>query len=214
MHLQTSQGGQMQAHLLLPQQHLELRRKIKSCESMNDLLDVYDNDLFQGSLRTLRMAVGQDNVYKWAREWAIRMRQEQVEDVALNESRKSVLLLLKKLVECWRLEDNHTVTDHSLVHDFGRKRIVNILQIALVMDKMQCLYKMQYAGDSRYGMHWVARQHMLDEPWKQLLTKHGGEPTMSNNYVALLEHVGLGLQNIPFIVHCLTPEKRPAIEHL
>lgn len=192
---------------------IPVRSMIRGCKSMKDILQAYDDPAIQRALGHLSAAVGQDNLQEWAKQWAIRMRQEGDEDRVLNYDRGTVLLLLQRLVERWRQDDEHTVTDDSIVSEFGRERIANIFRVALIMDKMQCLYKMQYPGESsRYGMHWVAKQH-INENWTRTLTMLNGSATMNNKYVALLEHYALELHDMPFIVDCLQPQERPAIEN-
>lgn len=148
-----------------------------------------------------------------AKAWAIRMRNEKIEDRHVNECRKVCLMLIQEMCNRWRRDQ--TITERSIVSVFGRDRIVNILLAGLPLDWAQCRYKMMYAVGGVYGMHWVAEQHVQAQPdlWNERFRAVGGRPTMNKRYKWLSEIPELGLaQAHPVLEECLKPRVAPWLE--
>jgi hypothetical protein len=183
-----------------------LQTVIINSRTVDDFVRIYDNTPFQLILRYLFVARGDNDVETWARDWAIRLRPEgpgppepqpppAANDVYLNHCRETVLLLVFTLLDRWRQDG--LITNVQLVERFKGHRFTNILLLAVPLDQAQCLYTLQYhhpvgGANHRYGMHWVAEQHVdRSVDWQQLLTQVNGRPTMNHRYLWLLEDEGL-----------------------
>ena len=221
-----------------------------------DFVEIYESLEFQSAMQTLRVAQQQQPPMKednnedndnnttntiphpdiWAKAWALQMRHERKDAVALNRCRKVLLRLLYSLCDAWKQQQqenephSHSVatttnttntsiatnSNDRILHEFGRERIVNILQLALPMDRAQALYKMVYAGATTYGMHWFAPQHVTRSPhyWQRIQDTCGGFPTMNKRYLWLYECDSLALpQHCPSIGRWLEPQLVPTEHH-
>jgi hypothetical protein len=207
-----------------------LQTAIINSHTVDDFVRIYDNTPFQLILRYLFVARGDNDVETWARDWAIRMRPGQgpeqpppaANDVYLNHCRETVLLLVFTLLDRWREEG--CITNVQLVERFKSHRFTNILLLAVPLDQAECLYTLQYhhhpvagvATNHRYGMHWVAEQHVTRSvDWQQLLTQVNGRPTMNHRYLWLMEDdalAGLELSTNGELVRFLEPYRNHLLE--
>lgn len=170
--------------------HAALRNQIEACTSVQDFINVYElRDVAQLCMGCLRRAQGFDNsLDDWAREWAIRMRQQPPPpfDAALYECCQSLLLLIFTVLDRWR---DGTIAADDIVRRFQGHRFTNILQLTLPMDRARCLYTLRYPQAVRFGMHWIAPQHVSLHPnWQQELNNLNGFPTMNERYLWLVEN--------------------------
>lgn len=200
----------------LPVDHKALRKDLADCESIGEFREAYDSAGYQLVLHQLRTAQGTDDVDEWAKQWATRMRNAGKRDLELNECRKTALTLVYQLCDRWRDPEYPIVSDQSLVQEFKGRRFSNILQLTLPMDRAQCLYKMVYPGSRRFGMHWVASQH-LDQAtpsaeattWKDRIKAVGGISTMNRRFLWLMSLDGLELGAVPAFKRWTQPEPAP-----
>lgn len=180
-------------------------QRVEKCVVVQDFVAMYNSDVYQAALGRLMQAQGTEDVEDWAKAWAIRMREaSNPDDVQWNKDRKLCLQLLFGLCDaCWK---HHTVTETDIVETFKLERILNILQVALAMDRAQALYKMKYLGSKTHGMHWVSEQHVANSKnWQAFLNK-AQRPSMNKRYIYLLQLESLGLQDIPLIREWLEPK--------
>jgi hypothetical protein len=171
-------------------------RRIRACEKMDDFIGEYDSIYYQQCMQNLRDAVGTADTEAWAKEWAIRMRNEFAEDVALNRDRKVCLELLHRLCERWKSKKDPSITDSAIVKDFGRLRISRMTEVCLPMDRAQALYKMQYDNTKDIGMHWFGQKHADKFPnWRAILNNYdAGFYTINASFLWLMEVDELRLQ--------------------
>lgn len=205
--IESSDNGQQQDD----QDSFEVQlQSIEKCRKIEDFVAFYNSGFYQTALLRLIEAVGkQDDVIEWARSWAISMRSPTDNPAAaeLNKHRKLCLHLLFNLCDACRKHE--TVSEAEIVKIFQLHRILNILQVALPMDRAQALFRMKYVGDRSYGMHWVAQQHVdRSSNWAQFL-KPTQMPTMNKRYIYLLELPGLELYKNKKIRDLLQPCFRP-----
>jgi hypothetical protein len=113
----------------------------------------------------------------------------------------------------WNLLDRRSegqISANEIGSHFKTHRFQNILTVALPLDRAQCLYQMKYPETTRYGMHWVAQQHVDKSPmWQDILVQCGGIPTMNHRYLWLMEDAdlqsGLGLHQNELLQRLLFP---------
>lgn len=199
-------------HLFANKEEFSPREIIRKCKTMGELLVIYDTPFYKSALERLRRAKAQSGarVEDFAKDWAIRMRMEPPEDVALNEDRAVALQLIYQLCDLWKDPNIPSVTQQSIVETFKASRIQNILSIALCMDRAQALYKMQYPGSDDYGMHWLSKSHMNADPFlKAVVISAGGQTTMNKRLVWLLELEELQLHYSQSIQSWLKPAMAP-----
>lgn len=171
--------------------YTELRQMMREAQTIRDFLAIYDSPQYQAALRRLRQAATSEiDVWAWAKAWAIRMRNEDMDEqaVAWNQDRGVCLLQLYEI--CDRVSHG-VLTEHDVVEGYSGHRVVNVLQYCLPMDRAQALYKMQYPGATKLGMHWIAKQQLTEE-WKKILGD--GRPTLNKRILMLINMKGLGLQ--------------------
>lgn len=181
-------------------------RNIDACHTIPHFIAVYDSFLFQSCLCRVRSAIGSRNVERWAHDWALRMRNPSPADIVLNRDRKTGLALLFVLCNCWKDPLNESVTETTIQKDFKSRRVVNILQLLLPMDRAQALYTMRYPGASEYGMHWVSKKDVsVSEALDKLLKTNGGFPTMNHRLVRLMDSEVLGLSEVEVFRRWMEP---------
>lgn len=187
----------------------QLMKRIDSCSSPFDFVIVYDSFEYQSCLSRIRVAVGKSGIEEWAQAWAIRMRNPSPEELQLNQDRKVALRLVYALCDKWIDPTNSSVTEATIDEIFMAHRLVNILQLALPMDRAQALYAMKYPGDPKYGMHWVSKQYVHRHPGvHELLESCGGFPTTNRRLVMLIESETLGLSEIEVFRRWIEPKFR------
>lgn len=165
--------------------HNTLRGRIRACANIQGFVNLYDSEDFQLCLRCPRIVQGTEDPFEWSREWATRMRDEPPLDVALNECRESLLLLVFELMDRWR---EMRIPANDIVNIFAGHRFTNILHIAFPMDRALCLFKMRYPRSNSYGMHWIAEQHLdLYPQQREALRQLNGFPTMNMRYLWLVQ---------------------------
>ena len=185
----------------------QILRNIMACRSVADFLAVYDSMAFQSCLSRIRAAVGSHNVVMWAYEWALRMRNPAPEDMVLNRDRKVGLSLVYTLCDQWKDPLNEVITESTIQHEFKARRLINILQFLLPMDRAQALYAMRYPGASEYGMNWVSKQDVsASKALEEYLQTHGGFPTINHRLVRLMESKSLGLSEIEVFRRWMEPK--------
>ena len=133
------------------------------------------------------------NVEDWARDWAMRRGRDDPEEddygcraeyyKYIIKCCDAVLGLLYTL--CDRLREDHTIPQYAIRTIFGRHRVINILSVAMPVDRARVLFKMQYSSVPQlHGMHWVSERHIEQHPvfWGQLLAAVEGGCTMNMRY--------------------------------
>ena len=116
----------------------------------------------------------------------------------MNRDRKIGLALVYALCDQWKDPLNEDVTESTIQRQFKARRLVNILQFLLPMDRAQALYAMRYPGASAYGMPWVSKNHVsASKALEASLQTYGGFPTMNHRLVRLImDSKVLGLSEI------------------
>lgn len=197
-------------NLQLMQNHHELRKDISQCNTMMELLCLYDQ--MDAIARPIRVAMGNRSSDEWAADWAIafRLKPNDSELVSLNEHRKTILAFIYRLVDCIWDETCNDVTIQSVEKDFKPHRLMNLLQLVVPMDRAQCLYKMQYISmaDKKNccGMHWVAKAHVNSSTtWSTVLHEVQGRPTINKRLMFLHEQVS-DLETSRALTRWLSPQ--------
>ena len=184
-----------------------ISRRIEACRSIEAFLNVYDSFAYQSCLCHIRAAIGSQDVETWAYEWSLRMRNPSPADIALNRDRKVGLALVYALCDQWKDPLNEDVTESTIQHQFKVRRLVNILQVLLPMDRAQALYVMRCPGASAYGMHWVSKKDVsASKALEASLQTYGGFPTMNNRLVRLMDSPVLGLSEIAVFRRWMEPK--------
>jgi hypothetical protein len=189
----------------------EIRLKCSQCSSIEQFLQLYDR--LDVATQYIRVSMGLRSPEEWAADWAIRFRlANDSESVKLNEQRKTILALIYRLVDCLMDPSCEDVTFQSVEKNFKLHRVMNLLQLAVPMDRAQCLYKMQYVSSLGQpnnvpsGMHWVAQSHVSESKrWSDLLEEVGGRPTINKRLIFL--HTAFPeLRDSPSLSRWLTPQ--------
>jgi hypothetical protein len=194
-----------------------LQAAIGNARTVADFARIYDSSSFQMCLRYMHVRREIEDVGQWAQDWAIRMRNQDrlATDVVLDHCRKTTLDLLWNLLDLWH---EGQISANEIGSHFKNHRFQNILTVALPLDQAQCLYQMRYPGAARYGMHWVAQEHVNAYPkWQDILVQCDGIPTMNQRYLWLMKHQdlqsALGLhQNELFRRLLLDLERNPHLD--
>ncbi|KAL7566892.1 hypothetical protein ACA910_008619 [Epithemia clementina (nom. ined.)] len=149
---------------------------------------------------------------EWAKDLYVEFRNDpnNIRALTLNYDRKVCLNLLYDMVNEW-MEHRYSVEfEHAMARVFSVPRMVRILDVFLVMDRAQALYKMklpspvQHGGMDMIGMHWYSESHVQNDTfdsveeevwWKsQLLKQYPGKATMNKRFYRLLYSPVLKLQ--------------------
>jgi hypothetical protein len=213
-----------------------VQTQIHAATTIFDFERLYDDANVQKMIRYLTVSRGNDDVELWAKDWAVRMRAVDNEplspaDVLLDECYQILLDLVFMLLDRWRAG---TITATQLIERFKGHRFTNILSLAVPLDQAKCLYTKQYDNDHndtgdgsnhndtttrrcRYGMHWVAASHVArSESWPEILESVGGQPTINERYLWLMDLdgdlAGLGVADNTELQRLLEPYRNHLLE--
>lgn len=180
---------------------------------------------YYSDLESLKSALKQQNIDKWARKVYQDKKRGKAYSLELNEHRRNLLKIVYKLVNKWGEYDLSPEFEEAMVEGFPRSKIVEILQICVPMDRAHALYALHNADTDKYGYHWYSKLHY--EKGSKFLMKYGEEkrmktiqgeirrfedehpeqkPPMNKRLYRLLFSDALGLQAIPDFRRWSQPE--------
>lgn len=151
-----------------------LLERVRGCKIISDFQTMYDLPEFQFSLKSIENDQGDGDPEDWAKEWAFKMRSNDEDAWQLNDDRKACLQLLYTMCDCWKPEDKSkaTVSKEDIEGKFRDRTVLRIMNLCVVMDRAQALYKMRVTGHP-VGMHWYAQKHVDEfDEWKEIDTNY------------------------------------------
>lgn len=138
----------------------------------------------------------------WARDWALKLSEEDEEAWLYNGDRKKCLSFLYKII------------DAGMVMRFADKRVNRIVKLCLVMDRANALYNMIDHDRNVRGLHWFAKADR--EGMRALLMPLGEElphrAPLNKRLRGLLDLQEFGFKLAPAIIEWMQPQRAEPVE--
>jgi hypothetical protein len=189
--------------------------------TVNTYTKKFEESHFQAHLDNLYSDLAGQDPEAWAKQLYITLRDNPTNELAcaLNQDRKACLKFLYDLMNDMENSPDPQVFEQEIVNELQVWRIKKILDICLVMDRCQSLYKMRIPTSSLCGMHWYSNLHLNpNTPYGKAFpeelqflaallnsTNYEGSATMNKRLFKLLYNESFGLLNDPKLARWSRP---------